>query len=132
MSIFKSDKVKLEFQTRAEAFNFMLNYLVSDKGMDPLEASERADKFAEIYASNIGVPVQKEPELKGVDKYISIAEKIGSYLEAHPKILDYGIPALTFVAGLFTGKKVEEHEQPEYQSVREQFENPISKDEIVD
>ena len=129
----KSDKPNLSFSSRAEAFNYMLNYLINSEDNDPLEAAEKADKFADIFAKNAGIPDVIEPELKGVDKYISIAEKIGSYLESHPKILDYGIPALTFIAGLFTGNKIEQAEHhDEYHSVREQFDNPIRQDEIID
>ena len=75
-----------------------------------MEAAKQANEFAEIFATNMGIPIKLEPEPKGVDKYISMAEKIGNYIEQHPKVVEYGIPALTFVAGLFTGKKVEQIE----------------------
>lgn len=115
------DSNKLEFKTRSEAFTWMLDYQIR-KGVDPMAASEKANEFAEMFAKNMGLPLVQEPELKGVDKYISMAEKIGNYLEAHPKVIEYGIPVLTFVAGLFTGKKVEEHDdhhKPPYQSIQD-------------
>lgn len=113
------DSNKLDFKTRSEAFVWMLDYQIR-KGIDPMSASEKANEFAEMFAKNMGLPLVLEPELKGVDKYISMAEKIGTYLEKHPKVIEYGIPALTFVAGLFTGKKVEDLEdhKREYKSVQ--------------
>lgn len=53
----------------------------------------------------MGIPLKIEPEPQGVDKYLSMATKIANYIEEHPKVVEYGVPALTFVAGLFTGKK---------------------------
>ena len=37
-----------------------------------------------------------------------MATKIANYIEAHPKLVEYGIPAVTFITGLFTGKKAEQ------------------------
>lgn len=109
----------ISFSTRSEAFTYMLNYLISEKKMEPMEAAKQANEFAEIFATNMGIPLKVVPEPKGVDKYLSMAEKIGTYIEEHPKVVEYGIPALTFVAGLFTGKKVEQAEDNSrpYQSI---------------
>lgn len=101
----------ISFSTRSEAFTYMLNYLISEKKMEPMEAAKQANEFAEIFATNMGIPLKVVPEPKGVDKYLSMAEKIGTYIEEHPKVVEYGIPALTFVAGLFTGKKARSIQQ---------------------
>lgn len=100
----------LEFKSRAEAFNYMLSYLITNKNLEPMEAAKQANEFAEIFANNMGIPLKPEPELKGVDKYLSNAEKIANYIEQHPKVVEYGIPLFTFIAGLFTGKKVEQYD----------------------
>ena len=104
----KKPQTELKFTTRAEAFSYMLMYMVEEKHADPLEAAQKANEFADIFASNMGIPVRIEPEQKGVDKYLSMATKIANYIEEHPKVVEYGVPALTFVAGLVTGKKVEQ------------------------
>ena len=70
-----------------------------------MEAAQKANEFADIFAKNMGIPLKIEPEPQGVDKYLSMATKIANYIEEHPKVVEYGVPALTFVAGLFTGKK---------------------------
>lgn len=98
----------LRFSTRAEAFSYMLVYMTEERNADPLEAAQKANEFADIFAQNMGIPLKSEPEPKGVDKYLSMATKIADYIESHPKIVEYGIPAVTFIAGLFTGKKVEQ------------------------
>lgn len=77
----------ISFSTRSEAFTYMLNYLISEKKMEPMEAAKQANEFAEIFATNMGIPLKVVPEPKGVDKYLSMAEKIGTYIEEHPKVL---------------------------------------------
>ena len=110
VSMFQSKKpqTELKFTTRAEAFSYMLMYMTEEKHADPLEAAQKANEFADIFAKNMGIPLKIEPEPQGVDKYLSMATKIANYIEEHPKVVEYGVPALTFVAGLFTGKKVEQ------------------------
>lgn len=127
----KGPKPDMRFSTRAEAFSYMLVYMTEERNADPLEAAQKANEFADIFAKNMGIPLKTEPELKGVDKYLSMATKIANYIEEHPKLVEYGIPAVTFIAGLFTGKKAEqisesgnapaEHPQPPHENI--DFEN---------
>lgn len=130
MSIFgsRAKGSPLNFTTRSEAFGYMLAYCL-ERGDDPLQAADKADAFAAKFANNMGLPVATEPEAKGIDKYLSMATKIANYIEEHPKVIEYGVPAVTFVAGLFTGKKVEQHVE------RDRIEAelpPINFDEIKD
>lgn len=104
----KKPQTELKFTTRSEAFSYMLMYMTEEKHANPLEAAQKANEFADIFAKNMGIPLKVEPEPQGVDKYLSMATKIANYIEEHPKVVEYGVPALTFVAGLFTGKKVEQ------------------------
>lgn len=109
MGVFQQKKPQpaMKFTTRAEAFSYMLVYMTEEKHADPLEAAQKANEFADIFAKNMGIPIKTEPEPEGVDKYLTMATKIANYIEEHPKLVEYGVPALTFVAGLFTGKKAE-------------------------
>lgn len=116
----------LHFSSRADAFMYMLSRLV-ERGVDPMDAAAKANEFAEIFAKNLGIPATIEPEPQGLDKYLSMATKVTDYIEQHPKVVEYGVPAITFIAGLFTGKKVEQIEQP---SERQQ--QPIDFDKIPD
>lgn len=132
LSMFQQKKqTELKFTTRSEAFSYMLMYMTEEKHADPLEAAKKANEFADIFAQNMGIPLRTEPEPKGVDKYLSMATKIADYIEEHPKVVEYGIPAITFVAGLFAGKKVEQAEQPTFSSPLQQKDN-IDFDKIPD
>lgn len=117
----------LEFKTRAEAYKYILTYLVA-KGKDPIEAATEADKFVELYSKNVGLVDDTIPQPKGIDKYISGAQKIGNFLQENPKLIELGVPLITFIAGLFTGKKVEECEKQEYESIQKEFINPENLD----
>lgn len=131
MGIFQKKRMpEMQFRTRSEAFNAMLAYLVEEKGVEPLDAARQANEFAEIFATNMGIPVNVEPEKKGVDKYISIAEKIGNYAEAHPKAIEALLGLGTFVAGVFAGKKVESAEKDRQQRPSEAPKEPIDFDNI--
>lgn len=88
----------------------MMKYLLDGKETDPMAAAKQANEFAEIFATNMGIPTKTEPEPQGVDKYISIAEKIGNYVDAHPKVVEVGLGIATFLAGMVTGKEVEQVE----------------------
>lgn len=107
----KKKTIGSEFTTRADAFNAMLA-LRLDEGDDPLEAAEKADRFADIYAKNNGVPERPEPERKGVDQLIFNVDKIVTYAESHPRIVEFLTGALTFGIGLFTGNKIGSAPQP--------------------
>ncbi|MEG0560710.1 MAG: hypothetical protein RR513_09385 [Muribaculaceae bacterium] len=114
----KITEIRTDFTSRADAFAYMLSHLVEDKNTEPMEAAEKADKFADIFAKNLGLPEKIEIPKQGVDKYLSIAEKIGDYFDAHPKIIDIGIPIVTGLFGLFLGKKeqkVEDHDTEKQQ-----------------
>ena len=46
------DVNELRFTTKADAFAYMLRYQISEKEMDPLEAAQKANEFANIFAEN--------------------------------------------------------------------------------
>ena len=107
--------------------------MTEEKHAEPLEAAQKANEFADIFARNMGIPLKIEPEPQGVDKYLSMATKIANYIEEHPKVVEYGVPALTFVAGLFTGKKVEQVNDNMYgqRSVPSQPQEEIDFDKMI-
>lgn len=103
----KKEKPDLRFSTRAEAFAYMLAFQL-DKGKEPMEAAKQANEFADIFAVNIGIPTNKEPQPEGIDKYLVSINKVVCYCEEHPKILNFITGAVTFAAGTFFGKKIDE------------------------
>lgn len=105
----------MQFTTRAEAFAYMLKYQLEEKRAEPMVAAEKANEFADIFAKNLGVP---DVPVKGVDKYMQMANKVVCYCEEHPKILEYAAGAATFLVGAIVGKKSEQNdEMPPQQSI---------------
>lgn len=106
----KKEKIEVKFATRAEAFAYMLAYQV-EKGSEPMEAAEKADVFASIFAKNMGIPEKIEPPPEGIEKYIQSVDKVVCYCEQHPKAVDMITGVASFLAGFIGGKKVEQAEQ---------------------
>ena len=107
--MFGKKEVELKFSTRADAFAYMLAHLL-EKGKDPMDAAKQADEFANIFAVNMGLPTQVEPEVKGIDKYLKEANKIACYCKDNPQLVEFITGALTFAVGAIFGKK---ESQPE-------------------
>lgn len=104
-------EIRSDFSSRADAFAYMLNYMITEKKSDPMTAAEKANDFAEIFAKNLGLPEKIEPPKTGIKKYLSMADDISKWVAENPKIVEYGIPVLTGLFGLFVGKKVEQAEE---------------------
>lgn len=107
----KTNITELQFSSRGEAFAYMLKWQLEEKKADPMEAAEKANQFADIFATNTGVPGKVEPEPKGIDKYMQLADKVVCYCDEHPKVVDYVTGAATFLVGLVLGKKEEQQKQ---------------------
>ena len=107
--MFSKKEIDLKFSTRADAFAYMLAHQL-EKGKDPMEAAKQADDFANIFATNMGLPIQVEPDVKGIEKYLKEADKIACYCEEHPRLVEFVTGALTFAVGAIFGKK---ESQPE-------------------
>lgn len=135
MSIFSYTKKKTSlgttnFRSREEAFSAMLAYLIEEKGLEPMDAARQANEFAEIFATNMGIPTKIEPQKEGVEKYLDMADKISIYIDKHPKLVDVAVPAFTFLVGLITGNKTEQCSQQEQEVQPEQPHEPIDFDKI--
>ena len=125
MSIFGKDtKTELPpLKTRADAFAYMLT-LRLDSGADPMEAAKAANEFASIFADNMGLPNQPQPE--GVEKYLQMAEKAADYCDRHPKVVEFVTGALTAAVGIFAGNKLAQDNTPSAPS-----QPPINMDELT-
>lgn len=101
----KADMKDMQFTSKAEAFAYMLKYQLEERKADPMEAAQKASEFADLFASNMGMPVNVEPPKQGVDKVFEAIDKTVCYCEAHPQVVDFITGAATFAIGLFAGKK---------------------------
>lgn len=132
MSVFTYKKKSFDtnFRSRAEAFNSMLAYLIEERKIDPMQAAKEANQFAEIFAVNMGLPTTVEPERKGYDKVMYYVKETVTMVKENPEIVNFLIPAATFVAGLFTGKKVEQNQDPQPEQPPQQQYEPINFDDV--
>lgn len=94
------------FCSRSEAFAFMLQRRI-EGGTDPMLAAKDADEFATLFAKNMGLPEVIEPEPQGIDATLAAIDKVSVWVDNHPKVVELLIPTVTFVAGLFTGRKTD-------------------------
>lgn len=95
-----------------------------------MQAAKEANQFAEIFAVNMGLPTTVEPERKGYDKVMYYVKETVTMVKENPEIVNFLIPAATFVAGLFTGKKVEQNQEPQPEQPPQQQYEPINFDEV--
>lgn len=134
MSVFSYKKKSFEtnFRSREEAFSAMLAYLIEEEKKQPMEAAKQANEFAEIFAANMGLPVKVEPEKKGYDKVMYYMKETTNFVKENPQVVEYLVPAVTFIAGLFTGKKTEQNtvQQQQVEQPQQQPQEPIDFDKI--
>lgn len=111
MSVFSYKRKSFEtnFRSREEAFSAMLAYLIEEEKKAPMLAAKEANEFAEIFAVNMGLPTKVEPERKGYEKVMYYVKETTTMIKENPEIVNLLVPAATFIAGLFTGKKVEQN-----------------------
>lgn len=132
MSVFSYKKKSFEtnFRSREEAFSAMLAYLIEDEKMQPMEAAKKANEFAEIFAVNMGLPTKTEPEKKGYDKVMYYMKETTTFIKENPQVVEYLIPTVTFIAGLFTGNKTQNTVQQPQEPQPQQPQEPIDFDKI--
>ena len=99
------------FCSRSEAFAFMLQRRI-EGGADPMSAAKAADEFATLFAKNMGLPEVVEPEPQGIAATLAAIDKVSVWVDNHPKVVELLIPTVTFVAGLFTGRKTDSPPPP--------------------
>lgn len=130
MSIFNYRRKQFEarFHSRAEAFNAMLAYLIEEEHKSPMEAARQANEFADLFAKNMGLPINLEPEKKGYDKMVYYVKETITLIKDNPELVKYGVPLATFIAGLVTGNKYENNTPPPVQD--QPAPEPIDFDKI--
>lgn len=106
MGLFTPDKIMPNFQSRAEAFDFMVAERIN-KGDDYAEAAEKADKFADIIAKNKKLPPIPPKPKDAIDTVVGYANKIASVKREHPEVWELvvgGIGGLVSGFALLGGK----------------------------
>ena len=108
----KSDRKVPVFKSRAEAFNYMFAELY-ENGADPINAAERANSFADIISTNLGLPTEPEKPKTIVEKGLNMVKQIVVIKKEYPEVWDFVIGAMGGVIGAFTGAKAALPDEPE-------------------
>lgn len=106
MGLFTSMRALPSFESRAEAFDFMVSERIS-KGDDYAEAVERADKFADIIAKNKKLPTTTPKPKNGIEKAVGYVEQIVAVKKEHPEVWELvvgGVGGLVSGFALLSGK----------------------------
>ena len=113
----KSDRIVPVFKSRSEAFNYMFTELY-ENGADPINAAERANSFADIVSTNLGLPSEPEKPKSMVEQGINMVKQVVVIKKEYPEVWDLIVGAIGGVIGAVAGTKAalpdepEEHREP--------------------
>ena len=94
-----------------------------ENGADPLNAAERANSFADIVATNLGLPKEPEKPQSMVEKTITIVKQVAVIKKDYPEVWDLVVGAIGGVIGAVTGVKAVESAEHEEERSPLDFEN---------
>ena len=108
----KSDRKVPVFKSRAEAFIFMFAELY-ENGADPVNAAERANSFADIMSTNLGLPKEPEKPKSMIEQGVNMVKQIVVIKKEYPEVWDLVVGAIGGVIGAFAGTKAALPDEPE-------------------
>lgn len=108
-----------KFNSRAEAFDYMLASLC-EKGVDIMDAAQKAEAFAEIVAKNRSLP---EAPKNFVAQCMDMLKQVAEVKQQYPEAWEIVSGVLGGVVGVIAGTKVAEAEE-------EQNAEPIDFDNL--
>lgn len=85
MGLFGDKKLPPTFTSRAEAFDYMFAEQV-EKGVDMMDAAERANKFADIIAANKGLPATPPKPMNAIEKTVSYIKQVAVLKQENPEV----------------------------------------------
>ena len=110
----KSDRKVPVFKSRSEAFNYMFTELY-ENGADPINAAERANSFADIVSTNLGLPSESEKPKSMVEQGINMVKQVVVIKKEYPEVWDLIVGAMGGVIGAVAGTKAALPDEPEEQ-----------------
>lgn len=99
MGLFCEKRQVPTFTSRAQAFDYLFADLV-DKGVDMMEAAEKANKFADIITANKGLPPTPPKPQNGIEKAVGYVRQIAVIKQEYPEVWELLTGA---VGGLVSG-----------------------------
>ena len=94
-----------------------------ENGADPLNAAERANSFADIVATNLGLPSEPEKPQSMVEKTITIVKQVAVIKKDYPEVWDLVVGAIGGVIGAVAGVKATMPAEQEEEKTPLDFEN---------
>lgn len=122
MWISKSERKVPQFKSRAEAFNYMFSELY-ESGEDPINAAERANSFADIITTNLGLPPEPEKPKSMVEQTITFVKQVAVIKKEYPEAWEIVVGAIGGVIGAVAGTKAAQPEIAEEQREPLDFQN---------
>ena len=122
MWLSKSERKVPQFKSRAEAFNYMFSELY-ESGEDPINAAERANSFADIITSNLGLPPEPEKPKSMVEQTITFVKQVAVIKKEYPEAWEIVVGAIGGVIGAVAGTKAAQPEIAEEQREPLDFQN---------
>lgn len=101
------------FKSRAEAFDYMFATLC-EKGMDVMEAAEKAEAFAEIVAKNRALP---EAPKNFIGQCMDMLKEVSTIKKEYPEAWEIVGGVLSGVVGLVAGTKVVEEQEERKEAI---------------
>lgn len=98
----KQTKPIPSFAYRSEAFDYYFAKLI-EEGRDEMSAAEQADKFANIVATNKGLPDSPPPPMNTIEKGVFYAKQIVAIKQDNPELWDLATSVLGGIIGGFAG-----------------------------
>lgn len=100
----KTERKTPVFKSRAEAFNYMFSELY-ENGTDPIVSAEKANSFADIVASNLGLPNEPEKPKSFIEQGVNVVKQVVVIKKEYPEVWDLVVGAIGGVIGAFAGTK---------------------------
>lgn len=120
----KSDRKVPVFKSRAEAFNYMFTELY-EGGADPINAAERANSFADIISTNLGLPSEPEKPKGMIEQGVNMVKQVVVIKKEYPEVWDLIVGAIGGVIGAVAGTKTtgDNDDMPDAQPAPLDFDN---------
>ena len=118
----KSDRKVPVFKSRAEAFNYMFAELY-ENGADPINAAEKANSFADIVSTNLGLPNEPEKPKSMIEQGVNVVKQVVVIKKEYPEVWDLIVGAIGGVIGAVTGAKAVSDDVEDIQPTPLDFDN---------
>ena len=84
-----------------------------ENGADPINAAERANSFADIISSNLGLPVEPEKPKSIIEQGVNVVKQVVVIKKEYPEVWDLVVGAIGGVIGAVAGTKAALPDEPD-------------------